>query len=379
MYSLQRVFAVVPDCHARQSYYAGLWGRHFYQGIAGAVQKCHFPQGMEELWAESRDSESRIPLSPSDHAMANQKLAEQIEAIHRGSGLDAVVSYCYSSDIDSELVQRVKKLGVPWVNFFCDSTHMFNRVKTLASVTSLNWFPEHAAIERYQQLGAPYICAPYAFNPDYLPQVAVSHPCHTVGFVGLPTSNRITQLGWLRLLGQRVIIRGRGWTGGQANPFESRRSPWERLRGALLQPHLAEKAARRILWPMVRRQAEGELNDKEFFVFLAQCQMILGLNQGRDEKGRLMSYLKFRDMEFPGYGCCYVTEYNEDIASVFELGREVLAFRTLWEAARTMREIEKEPERLQDIRKAARVKVLNRHIWKARLVELAQGLGTICE
>jgi len=32
-----------------------------------------------------------------------------------------VISYCFSSDIDPALIERTVDLGVPWINFYCDS------------------------------------------------------------------------------------------------------------------------------------------------------------------------------------------------------------------------------------------------------------------
>ena len=58
---------------------------------------------------------------------------------------------------------------------------------------------------------------PFALNPERLPNLTSGSPMHAVAFIGLPSSNRITQLGLLRLFGCRVEIRGNGWVGGGSN------------------------------------------------------------------------------------------------------------------------------------------------------------------
>ena len=101
---------------------------------------------------------------------------------------------------------------------------------------------------------------------------------------------------------------------------------------------------------------------------------MLGLNQGKDAEGRFESYLKFRDVEFPGYGCCYVTEHNPDVERVFEVGREVLTYRGMREAAEQIKRVRKEPGRAASIGKAARERVLREHVWARRLEQLANSL-----
>jgi spore maturation protein CgeB len=120
--------------------------------------------------------------------------------------------------------------------------------------------------------------------------------------------------------------------------------------------------------------AKGPIEDAEFTEFLRESVVLLGLNQGRDSQGRLMSYLKFRDVEFAGYGCCYLTEHNEDIAGIFEPGREVLTYRTMREAAEMIRELGRAPEKARRIGEAGRRRVLAEHTWTTRLKQLAAAL-----
>jgi spore maturation protein CgeB len=108
--------------------------------------------------------------------------------------------------------------------------------------------------------------------------------------------------------------------------------------------------------------------------FLSRCRVVLGLNESQDFQGTYRSYLKLRDVEFPGYGCCYLTQHNEDIEKIFEVGREVLTFRHAREAASHVRESLRHPDRARAIGLAARRRVLAEHNWTARLPELAQAL-----
>lgn len=367
-------FAVVPDVHAGVGHYQSLWQRHFYDGLAEALPRLTTPQGTDFTWIQ-RDPLADPGAVSIPRARTSQQLWDQIQAIHSREGLDAVISYCFAGDLEAGLVREVIRLGVPWINFFCDSTHRFGEIEALARVVSLNWFPEHAAIERYRTLGAACFCQPYALNPRYLPE-AVSQACRIpVAFVGLPSANRITQLGWLLLQGIKIKVHGHGWQ-SDLGPFHNpHQPPGKRFWRAIGQPGFMEKVFRRLLWPLVRKNAFGPLSDEELPGFLRQCGIILGLNQGRDEHGRLASYLKFRDVEFPGLGCCYLTEYNEDVAQAFEVDHEVLAYRSLGEARNEIRWHLRRPERARAIGIAGRRRVLSQHTWSVRIAQIAAAVS----
>jgi spore maturation protein CgeB len=108
--------------------------------------------------------------------------------------------------------------------------------------------------------------------------------------------------------------------------------------------------------------------------FLSRCRVVLGLNEGRDRQGVYQSYMKLRDVEFPGYGCCYLTQHNEDVAHAFDIGSEVLTFRHAAEAASLVRRSVQHPAEARAMGQAARRRVLAEHTWAARLVELARVL-----
>jgi hypothetical protein len=357
-----RVFALAPDCHT-ESRYARLWRRHFYQGLQAAVPSVTLPTEVDFAWARPA---ATAELGPSaERAASSERLWAQIRDQR---GLDAVISYCFSSDVEPSLVERAVQLGVPWINFFCDSTYAFDRVEALARAASLNWFPERAAVERYRALGRPWVCRPYALDPAALPEAGCERAEHALGFVGAPTGNRVLQLAGLRLYGCRAAVRGEGWQRAAVAVDVAARPARGDLR---LRGRLRERILSRALRPLV---GGGPLADAELPRFLSRCRVVLGLNEGRDQRGVYRSYLKLRDVEFPGYGCCYLTQHNEDVEHAFDVGREVLTFRSLGEAASLVRRSAREPAAARAMGQAARRRVLAEHTWAARLPELARAL-----
>jgi len=370
---LKHIFALAPDCHTPPTYPHLAWRRHIYEGIRPFVDLLVIPEELDFSWARQGHDVDLAPFE--DQRCRNSELLwKRIQAAHQQHGLDAVITYCFSFDLVLDVVKQTTKLGIPWVNFYCDSTHMFEKVEPLARVTSLNWFPESAAMPSYQALGVPCLCAPYAWSTQWLPDLTNQSIARTLAFIGLPTSNRITQLGWLRVLGCPAEIRGHGWVGGDKTPFYSPTPARKRLLKVLFKANLSEKIFRRLLWPLVRPMAKGPLRDEDFPKYVRESLVVLGLNQSPDPKGRLASYLKYRDMEFPGYGCCYLTEHNEDIPRVFDVGTEILTFRTIAEAAHHIRRIRGDPESARRIGRAGRRRVLEEHNWGVRLRQIQERL-----
>lgn len=373
MNRFERVFALVPDCHSA-GHYGDLWRRHIYEGLRDVVKELVLPAEVNFDWA--RPALRDTSTAPPEKTVMSRKLLEQITAAHRRARLDAVISHCYSQDLDLDVVRATIRLGVPWINFFCDSVHSFARVEELARAVSLNWFPEISAIPKYRGLTVPYCCKPYALNPAFLPDLRCRTPEHPVVFIGVPIPQRILQLGALRLRGVPVQVRGPGWSGGGQTPFQARSRPVSERLAALCRANPAEKIARRLAWVLIRKQTGPSLNAVEFNEFLQHSQMILGLNEGRDDSGRWTSYLKFRDLEFPGYGCAYLTGGNAEIEELFKVGEEILTYRDMGDAARTIRAIRGNTERLVAIGERGRRRVLREHTWDVRVRQLAEALNS---
>src|SRR5260370_16546667 len=174
-----------------------VWQRHFYDGLQAALPSVVLPVAVDFGWARPA---SAATLGPSrDRSAMSARLWDQIRTAHAERGLDAVISYCFSSDVDPALIERAVELGIPWINFFCDSTYAFDLVEALARVASLNWFPELAADARYHALGRPVLCRPYAVHPAALPEAICETADHILGFVAAPTANRPVRPPRLRL------------------------------------------------------------------------------------------------------------------------------------------------------------------------------------
>ncbi len=351
---LRRVFALVPDCHVPGWRYADVWARHFYAGLEQAGVEVIRPRHVDFGWA--RPPQTHDPARSADaRTRTSEALLAQITGA-AGGPPQAVLSCCFSHDVEPDLVDRVRAAGIPWVNFFCDSLYAFDLVSALAARTSLNWFVESAAEERYRKLGVPCLRAPYALNPAALPDASCVTPEIPLLFAGSAHRRRIRTAALLRLAGADLRVSGWGWREAldpAPSPHRESTNPFTGLAWA---------AARALLGA----QTGGFLDDAAFLAQLRRTVVVLGLNEGGDDKAA-QSYLKLRDVEFPGMGCCCLTQHHADLEGVFTLGKEIFTFRSPWEGARLAKDLARHPAECREIGRRARTRVLAEHTCTARL------------
>ncbi len=354
---LHRIFALVPDCHVAGGRYSGVWRRHFYDGLVQAGVKVVLPRNIDFSWA--RPPQTVDPSLTADaRAQVSEALLDQILTADGGPP-QAVLSCCFSHDIELDLVDRVRSAGIPWVNFFCDSLYAFDWVSALAARTSLNWFVESEAEDRYRALGVPCLRAPYALNPDALPDVSCDIPSTSLLFIGSAHRQRIRTASLMRLGGVDIRIRGWGWPEAFA----------PRPLRALVSTDMLREVGRAAMKKLLGGRVGGYLTAKAMLDELRQSTVVLGLNEGGVGAGSC-SYLKLRDLEFPGMGCCYLAQHHQDLAAAFDLGREVITFRSLWEAIQLTKDLARHPSACREIGRRARARVLGEHTWAARLPKI---------
>jgi hypothetical protein len=357
---LRHIFALVPDCHVRGRY-AEVWQRHFYDGLVQAGLKVVVPRNVDFSWARPLRT-FNLARSAETRARASEALFTQILTADGGPP-QAVFSYCFSHDLELDLVDRVRAAGIPWINFFCDSLHGFDWVSALAARTSLNWFVESAAEERYRMLGVPFLRAPYALNPDALPDASCATIRQALLFIGAANRDRIRAAALIRLTGADLQVRGLGWKESLGPNSDCTAIP----------SNLFKEAARTALRALFGARVGEHLDYPAMIDELRRSAVVLRLNE--DGTGpEAPSYLKLRDLEFPGMGCCYLTHLHADLAEIFDVGREVIAFRTPWEASRLSKDLARHPAECREIGRRARRRVLAEHTWTARLPLIAARL-----
>jgi len=83
-----------------------------------------------------------------------------------------------------------------------------------------------------------------------------------------------------------------------------------------------------------------------------------------------LATIKGRDFECPGVGGCYLTSYNWELASWWEIGKEILCYRNIEEAVEIISYYRRRPEECLRIGQAAFRRAAREHTWERRFRKL---------
>ena len=99
---------------------------------------------------------------------------------------------------------------------------------------------------------------------------------------------------------------------------------------------------------------------------------MISLGMGFASPSNVLTTLKARDFECPGAGACYLTTYNWELALHFDIGKEILCYRSVEEIVELFSFYRRRPEACWTIAQAAARRCLNEHTWEKRFRKLFQ-------
>jgi hypothetical protein len=92
----------------------------------------------------------------------------------------------------------------------------------------------------------------------------------------------------------------------------------------------------------------------------------INLGIGFASPSRTLTTVKARDFECPGAGACYLTTYNWELSNLYELGKEILCYRSVEELVEMYAYYRKRPKACLEIAQAAWRRCRNEHTWEKR-------------
>jgi len=339
-------------------------------------------------------------------ARLGEALLQAVKEAHRRFGIQLFFSYFYSAHVEPGILEAIRDLGIPVVNFFCDNLRQFESVRPLARSVTLNWVPEREALPLYRSLGAPALHLAMGVHPGAY-RVTGSGELRQVTFVGSGDHLRMQLLEPVLETAIPLRIYGQGW-GRQSpsgdrgphtpgSPHEALREPpplpWSWRRRLSARQHLRRLRdyglagewryfeARR----MRARQASRfdgvsfpPLPHDDFVAVTARSAVTLGINRCPHPGypfSRPLVYSRLRDVEAPSMGACYLTESCVDLESMYDLGTEIETYRDAEELVAKAEALLGDAPRRRGLRSAGRQAVLSRHTWGHRFRALFRELG----
>ena len=246
---------------------------------------------------------------------------------------DLCFLYADSAYIDPTLLDELARRGAWTVILGLDDKHRFAARErdgarigqvTLAPHTDVMWTTWHNGVRLFDQAGGVGWFAPEGADPAFHRPLEVERDLDVV-LVGQRYGMRKTLVEYLRAQGFRVDAFGGGWPSGRVS-FEATVELYSRAR------------------------------------------VVLGCGTVQHTEG--VFHLKGRDFEVPMCGAVYLTTYCWELSLCYDIGRELLCYSSLPEAAEVLHAILRDDARAAAMRSAVLATCLERHTWERRIQDL---------
>lgn len=310
----------------------------------------------------------------------SQRWVAAVEQAHREAPLDLVLTYVSDSHFEPAAIDHVRDRVAPVVNFFCNNIHQFHLVRGIAPHFTVCLVPEREAVAFYRSIHANPMSFPMAANPAVYRPREVAETLDAT-FAGQRYADRASGLLALREAEVDAHVFGLGWSGPAP---DGRRGAGRSLLGDL--GRLAVTTARgrnplravrdRLDWTRLRTRhpqaLHSPLSDDAYIALFSRSRVSLGfLLLGDSHRTRKpLRQIRLREFEAPMAGAFYLTEFIDELAEYYEVGREIVCWRTheeLVDLARYYLAHDSERER---IRRAGLDRAHRDHTWHRRFENL---------
>lgn len=366
-------------CQQSQQQYAvpasGFWRYYLIHGLTEAGHTVTEP--LDADWAYGLQV-----LPPALRRSWSDKIWEstlqEIQALtSKGNAPDLILSYLFPNQTDASAVSEICRLGIPFVNFFCDNVREFERVPDSFKNFTLHWVPEFKALSMYRKAGLPFIFLPMPMwvAPEFRIPSDVEIPI--VNFTGSRDRLRTPLLNTLAERITDLEVRGAGWLPEQKSRQKSAGISFSRMdRLQLNLDFILEQGF--IAWYRKRKSYpdQPEMNtalsacvrsrpDPNAYISLTrESEITLGINRYPSWNFPDTSpdtYSRLRDLEAPMLGACYLTENTAGLDKLFDLEKEILVWSDMDELVHQIQLLRKNPALRKSLRKAGQQKALREH------------------
>ena len=273
-------------------------------------------------------------------ARMNEALVNRIRSWVREEPPDVIFSYLTGALATPDTIQKIREQGVPMVNLSLNDKESFVGkkrggqvigVRDICRFFDLSWTSTGDAVKKYCVEGALPLYLPEGANPD-IHRPWDLEKTFDVSFVGQCYGNRPEIIRRLAEAGFRIETFGFGWPNGPLSTEE-----------------------------MVRMYSRSRIN----------------IGFGGVHAHREIYCLKGRDFEIPMSGGLYITEDHPELETVFNVGREIIAYRGFEDLLAKIRHLLANPGEADAIRQAGYRRARRDHTWEMRFKKVFTLMGLI--
>jgi spore maturation protein CgeB len=379
-----RIFLAIPGS-PNVAIESSLWRKNLHDPL---VAMGHDVVLREDGILERFDLDPAAPATAPARARFSEEFIAAVEAAHRARPLDLVITYVHAAHLEPAAIERVRERIAPILNFHCNDIHQFHLVRPIARHFTLCLVPEREAIADYRGAGAEPFYWPMAANPAVYRPVPAT-PRYAASFAGQRYGDRTALVLALREAGVDTHVFGQGWAWGPAS--DASRTPAAERGAAGALAHLAgQTLAGRLPWRAVAdgyawRALAGRhahalhppLSDDAYVALFSESHISLGFLIVGDSHRTLrpLRQVRLREFEATMAGGFYLTGWIEELADLYEIGKEIVCYKSRAELVDLARWYLAHDTERDRVRRAGRARALRDHTWQRRFEGLFAELG----
>jgi len=329
------------------------------------------------------------PDAPSTSPVRNafsERLIAAVEEAHRARPLDLILTYLSDGHVVPEAVERLRDRVAPVLNFSCNNVHQFHLVRRTAKHFTVCLVPEREALPRYRASGARPLFFPMAANPAIYRPLDVPQS-YAATFAGQRYADRAAALLALCRAGVDAQAFGVGWAPaatstatGNASGSGPLAGAWRALAATFRGRNPVIAARDRMAWRTLCDRHPGSVHlplpDDEYVALFSRSCISLGFLVLGDthRTWRPLRQVRLREFEGPMSGGFYLTGWLEELNEHYEVGREIVCYRSHDELVDLCRHYLAHPEERERIRRAGHQRARRCHSWRHRFEGLFETL-----
>jgi spore maturation protein CgeB len=318
------------------------------------------------------------------------------------------LSYFYNSHFDPAGFAEIRRLGIPSVNFYCNSIYQFDLVNEVAPAADFAWHAERDAHDLYRAAGATPVWVQMGADPEVYRPVTDLPRVSAACFVGRRYADRDRWLAALARAGVPVEIYGPGWRRqlsadqdavgeGTRDQYLGRNTPKAgsvaAYIAALRQNMVVDGPIRgvgrsirqfgyrwqtRRIEPLFEAYARSAVSFSDMAAVFSAHEVVLNFSNvwadGRPGSA-LIPHVRLRDFEGPMCRTCYITGHSDELQEFYEVGSEIETYSTSEELVDKTRFYLGNPEAASRLREAGYARAVKDHTWDRRFQQLFSRIG----